>query len=177
MRHQAPDAKGIWVAGQYVGAAAAVRRNVFLALGGYRELLHHMAEERDFCLRMLDAGFVVRMGRADLIYHHESPVRKLNWNRRYGRRNDLLNAACNVPFPAVLFHFPGTILSGSLYGLKHQCLFETLRGYLLFTWVIKAAWRERKPVAVNTYLVAQRLKRKRWCRLEEVESELNPLRI
>ena len=177
VRHQAPDAKGIWVAGQYVGAAAAVRRNVFLALGGYRELLHHMAEERDFCLRMLDAGFVVRMGRADLIYHHESPVRKLNWNRRYGRRNDLLNAACNVPFPAVLFHFPGTILSGSLYGLKHQCLFETLRGYLLFTWVIKAAWRERKPVAVNTYRVAQRLKRKRWCRLEEVESELNPLRI
>ena len=175
VRHRAPEAEGVWVAGQFVGAAAALRRDVFLALGGYRELLQHMAEERDYCLRMLDAGFVVKMGRADLINHYESPIRKSNWNRRFGRRNDLLNAVCNIPFPQVLVHFPGTMLSGALYGARNGCLIETLKGYLLFASVARSAWAERKPVAQETYRLARLLKRQRWCRLEKIESRLPAL--
>ena len=175
--HQAPDQEGIWVAGQFVGAAVALRRNVFLALGGYRELLLHMGEERDYSVRMLDAGYVVRLGTSDLIHHYASPTRQTKWNRRYTRRNDLVSAICNVPFPQLLAHVPGTILSGAFSGARNCCLWETLEGYFLFLTIYRKAWSERQPVAAGTYKALRLLKRCSCCRYETIEPLLSPLRF
>jgi len=74
-RQVAPDAVDRWCANVYVGTAHALRRDVFLALGGYRGEFRHMTEEYDLCLRLYGSGHVVRLGRADLLHHLESPKR------------------------------------------------------------------------------------------------------
>jgi GT2 family glycosyltransferase len=91
--HQrAPVAHGRWATPVFRGTAHALRRDVFLRLGGYRGSIVHQGEEIDFALRMLDGGFVVRLGNADPIHHFESPSRSMRRMEFYFRRNEILLA-------------------------------------------------------------------------------------
>jgi glycosyltransferase involved in cell wall biosynthesis len=173
--HQPPESSGVWVTSGYTGTAAAWRKDIFLALGGYSELVLHMSEERDFCVRLLDAGFVIKLGRADLIRHYQSPVRPLRWNRMMQRRNDLIHTISNVPFPEVLPHFVGTILSGLIFGIRNRCVAETIAGYFEFLRVFKAAIKSRDPVSRQTYHLFRELNQRGFCKLEEIERRLAPL--
>jgi GT2 family glycosyltransferase len=87
-------------------------------LGGYREELFYMGEESDYCLRMLQAGYVTRLGRADPVAHHESAHRSTERMDFYGRRNDIIYAWQNVPMPYLPLHLGATILHGSVYAVR-----------------------------------------------------------
>ena len=85
------------------GALMMVRRDDFLALGGFAERLWMYGEEADYCLRALDRGRVVLHPGSALRHElghasgpHQSPVR-LYWPSR----NRLINAARHLP-PAAL---------------------------------------------------------------------------
>ncbi len=87
---RAPRDDGIYVTCTFVGTAHALRRDVFLQVGGYKENLVQQGEEADYCIRMLEAGYFVRLGRSDLIHHFVSPKRDLTRLHYYGTRNYLL---------------------------------------------------------------------------------------
>jgi glycosyltransferase involved in cell wall biosynthesis len=158
VNQRAPDERAMWITDAYVGTAHAVRRDVFLALEGYREHLIHQGEEMDFCVRMLESGFVVRLGSASPIRHYESARRDLSRMDRYGARNAVLFAWQNCPTPLLSLHLAVTTL---------RCLFWTVEpkrlrfrvggiiaGYLAFGQHI------RKPVSLRTYLLFRRLKKR-----------------
>ena len=86
----------------YVGCAHAIRRQVVLDLGGYRDFFVHQGEERDLCVRMIDRGF--RIAQIDIppIVHSVSPQRSHLWIERYAIRNTLLFDVINVPIQFVL---------------------------------------------------------------------------
>jgi glycosyltransferase involved in cell wall biosynthesis len=176
VRQRPPEAKAIYVTHAFVGAAHAVRRDLFLKLGGFREHFFYMGEEGDFCIRMLGQGYVVRLGCADPIHHLESRRRNLSRAGFSGRRNDILFAWHNVPFSRLPIHLVGTTVNGIRTALTQGCFWSMLRG----TWNgYVGCWKhrhEREQVSASTYRLYRRLKKEGPARLEDVERLLAPLR-
>jgi GT2 family glycosyltransferase len=146
-----PNADAIYLAESFVGTAYAVRRELFNRLGGYREFFFHQGEEEDFSIRMLDAGFVVRLGSSDPIHHFESENRDNTRINLYGRRNNILFTWCNVPLPFFLAHLPATTVNGFRIGLRQGKLGVHVRGLAMGFAGIVRHFRQRKPVRGITY--------------------------
>ena len=91
----------------YIGFAHLIRRSAFLEVGGYRALFRFHGEEKDCCLRLMDAGY-------DIVYLPEPPVahmteptgRNIKRYLRYVIRNDCLGAMFNQPLPLALVTVP-----------------------------------------------------------------------
>ena len=171
---QAPDANDCWITDSYIGTAHAVRRDVFLELGGYREGLVHQGEERDFCLRMLAAGHVVRLGRADTIYHYESPKRDLSRMDYHGRRNDILFAWHLVPLPVLPLHLAGTTINGVRSAWQAGRAGSMLKGMLAGYVGGAQAWRDRAAVSAALYRLYRQIKKRGPVRLDAIRSALPP---
>ena len=175
IRGRAPSHDQIYACPAFLGASYAIKRDVFLTHRGYREALFYMNEERDICNRMLDGGYVVRLGMADPLHHHASPIRNVWKQRMLERRNNLCQVYWDIPMPDAIYHFPGTIASGLLFGIKNRCLTSTLAGY----WKAPAhCWKSRSPrtpVSSRTYRLMRKFSRERILPLSQLESQLPPL--
>jgi GT2 family glycosyltransferase len=175
-RQHAPDAHARWVADTYIGTAHALRRDVFNAVGGYRTSFVHMVEEPEFCLRMLAAGYVVRLGRAPALHHLESPSRVFGRNVRLLVRNQLLDAWHNTPgrylpgragrilarsaIDSVRWRHPGAAAGGAWEALR-----DAARGD-----------DPRAPVADDVWRLLVHLRKRGPVPLEAIVSRLPPLR-
>lgn len=156
-RVSTPAGDGVFLTSEFTGTATAVRRDVFSAVGGFRESFFHQGEERDFCLRMLEAGWVVRAGRADPIHHYLSPARDLRRMDLYGRRNAILCAWYNEPLPAALVRFAEISAIGISSGVRVGRPLNALRGLGLG---YRDCWRERaerRPVRPSVNHAFRRL--------------------
>ena len=153
----------------FVGTAYAIRRNLFLALGGFREVLIGYLEESDFCIRLLDHGHFVQTVSTEPIQHFESPKRN---NRRIAvlsYRNDVLFAALNVPWLALFPHLAVTTLKGLFKGFRRGHPLWAMEGLLRGYAAALANLCQRRPVKMTTYRQFRFLKRqelqryKRYC--------------
>jgi glycosyltransferase involved in cell wall biosynthesis len=172
---QAPDAKRIYVCETFIGTAHALRREAFLAVGGYRPTLFHQGEEGDLAIRLLARGAVVRLGRAEPLHHFESPRRDYRRLDVQARRNDILFAMYNVPWPWLPVHLAGTTAKGLWFGLRSGRFRWSLEGCLA-GW--RDAWRlrhDRLPVPPAIYRLSRRLRKRGPVPLEEVVPHLPPL--
>ena len=175
VRQQVPANEGIFVTDSFIGTAHAVRRDLFLQVGGYRDCLVHQGEEMDFCLRLLEAGYVVRMGRGDPINHLESPRRDFRRMDFYGRRNDILFVWHNVPIQYLLLHAIATSINGIVSGIRVGRILSMLRGTLSGYANCVKRWKDRKPVDPTIYRLSRRLKKRGPQSLESVVRLLRPI--
>ena len=149
---QAPSSDGVFVSGWFIGTAHALRKDVFLRVGGYRDCLFHHGEEMDYSIRMLQAGYVIRLGHGDVIHHMESPRRDAERVDYFGRRNDVLFAWHNVPMPYLPVHMAGTTVNGiktawRVGRLSRKMIRGMLSGYA-DCW---QRWKMREPVPPAIY--------------------------
>lgn len=169
---RAPDTNGIYAAYSYIGTAHAVRKDLFLGLGGYRELLIHQSEEEDYCARLLNAGYIVRCGTADPIHHFESPRR--SWTRMdyFGARNKVMYAWNNVPFPFFPMHLAVTTFMTSIYARHPARCLTRVRGVTAAYARCLTGQADRRPVAPSVYRLSRELKRRGAVPLHEIEPRL-----
>jgi glycosyltransferase involved in cell wall biosynthesis len=176
VKQHAPDANGVYAAYTYIGTAHALRRDLFLALGGYREILIHQSEEEDYCVRLLDAGYVTRYGRADPIHHTESPRR--SWTRMdyFGARNKVMYAWNNVPWPYFPMHLAVTTCMTSIFAREPARCLTRVRGVLAAYTICGTGRGDRRPVRPVVYRLSRELKRRGAVPLGEIEARLRVLR-
>lgn len=91
----------------FIGFAHLVRRSSFMVAGGYRRSLVFYGEEKDFCVRLMDAGFHVLYLPDALVAHIPDPSgRSPRRYVRYAIRNDCLTSLYSEPLPYVLAGLP-----------------------------------------------------------------------
>lgn len=101
-----PATKPVFVP-TFIGFAHLVRRDAFLAIGGYREEFEFYSEEKDLTLRLLDTGLHVVYLPSALVAHVPDPAgRSPQRYLRHVARNDCLMALYNDPLPRVLWMLP-----------------------------------------------------------------------
>ncbi len=176
IRCRAPDRDKPWVLEGFIGTAHALRRDLFLSLGGYREVLFHQGEEQDFCIRLLQAGYVVRAGSAAPIHHYQSPARSRKRMVVYAARNSVLYGWHNVPWMRLPVHLAGSIFRLVQFGIRVRHPIWVLEGILRGFGVAAKEVQARRPVSPRTYRLLRFLRRHGAVPLPDIESRLEPLR-
>jgi glycosyltransferase involved in cell wall biosynthesis len=172
VHQKAPRPDGIYINYDFIGTAHAVRRDLFLGLGGYREILIHQGEEEDFCMRLMNAGYVTRCGNADPIHHFESPRR--SWTRMdyFGARNKVLYAWHNVPFPSVIGHLGAATANALLRALRPNRFWTRFRGVMAAYGLVFTGNCDRQPITPQIYQLSRILRTRQAITLEEIEDLL-----
>jgi len=124
--------------------------------------------------RMLQAGYVVRLGRADPIHHFESPRRDFRRMDLYGQRNLVLYVWYNVPWPEFPVNLMATSFLGLSLGVRVRRPWRAVRGQAMGYAAIIKQWRQRQPVSRQVYRLNRSIKRKPQP-LEQIEMFLPPI--
>jgi glycosyltransferase involved in cell wall biosynthesis len=155
----ARDGDHTYITNDFIGTAHALRKDIFLAIGGYRASLMHQGEEQDFCIRMLDSGYFVRLGSADPIHHFESPRRDFSKMDYYGARNPIYFLYQNAPLRFLVPYLLASTLLVLLWTLKPDRFRNRLKAVMDAYVACFLGRVPRKPVSHETYLLFRRLKK------------------
>ncbi|MGH9312872.1 MAG: glycosyltransferase family 2 protein [Vicinamibacterales bacterium] len=137
----------------FIGFAHLLRRDVFVAVGGYRASFGYYGEEKEFCLRLLDAGFSVAYLPDARVAHLADPAtRNAVRYLRYVVRNDCLGALYNDPLTRLAWTLPARL---ALYFRMRRAWKIADRGGLF--WIVRElvagladVRRHRRPVKRST---------------------------
>jgi len=125
----------------FTGFAHVVRRDLFVALGGYRERFVFYGEEKEFCLRLLESGHRTVLLEGSPVAHHCDPAgRSRSRYLRYVTRNDCLDAVYNQPLPRALWIVPARLM---LYFKMRRAW--AVRDPFGWCWVVADLVREARP--------------------------------
>lgn len=176
--HQrAPSPEGVYVLAEYLGASHAIRRSVFLAIGGYREEVFQYGEEGDVCLRMLELGYVCRAGTSAPIHHLESLSRNAARQNQLGPRNNVYLAYCNAPTLFLLPNLISTSVRGLSWGVREGTLKNSAIGLYQGYRMLLSRRSSRRPVIRKAFATFRHLRglSGRAATLAQLERSLPPL--
>lgn len=146
----------------YIGFAHLIRRSAFRSVGGYRADLVFYGEEKDLCIRLLEAGHLIVYLPDARVAHVPDPAGRDPV--RYVRqviRNDFLSSLYNDPWPLVVVSLPVRLWRYRQMTARIPRGDEDGYGWLLRE--LRRAWpsvaANRRPVSWHTIREWRRLSR------------------
>ena len=146
----------------FIGFAHLLRREVFMAVGGYRNSFVFYGEEKEFCLRLIDAGYrTVYLPDALVIHQPDQAGRSQQRYLRYVTRNDCLATLYNEPLHRLAWLLPARF--ALYFRMRRAWKTDDPWGW---AWIVAELWRnagavyrERKPVSPATVALWKRLRK------------------
>src|SRR5581483_419563 len=146
----------------FIGFAHVLRRDVFLRLGGYREAFQFYGEEKEYCLRLMNAGYeVVYLPEARAVHVPHPASRSQSRYVRLTIRNDCFGALVNEPLPLPLLTVP--VRLSRYLSMRRNAGMRDPGGLM---WIVgelmksfPAIVRSRRPVTWATLREWRRLRR------------------
>jgi GT2 family glycosyltransferase len=96
----------------FLACGAVVRRDAFLAAGGFDDVVFFMGEEERLALDLVACGWGLAYVDSVVAHHHPSPVRDPEQREVRRRRNELLTAVQRRPWPVVAGEVTDQLRSG-----------------------------------------------------------------
>jgi GT2 family glycosyltransferase len=174
-RHLAPDREHVWVGHRFTGAAHALRRELFLKLGGFRESLVHFGEEDDYAIRLLAAGYVTRQSSSDPGYHKVSPLRNFPRERFWAARNVIYWSWLNLPARKLPLRLAGVTVREGVYAMRYRLPWTTLKGLARGYRDSLFRGSERKPIPLDVYNLWLEIRTRGMVKLDEILGRLPPM--
>jgi Predicted glycosyltransferases len=157
----------------FTGYAYLLRRETYLSIGGYREEFFYMGEEKECCLRLMDAGYkIIYLPDARVAHIADSSGRNHGRFIRLTVRNDCLSSLYNDPLLLMTVTVPFRLYS--YFKMKRGLKVDDPAG---FGWIVRQlfsylpeVWRARRPVKWATIKRWRQLRRE-WPRYQASEAE------
>jgi GT2 family glycosyltransferase len=145
----------------FIGFAHLLRREVFSEIGGYRESFEFYGEEKDFCLRLIDAGYrTVYLPDALVVHEPDQAGRSKQRYLRYVTRNDCLNALYNEPWRRLVWVLPARL--ALFFRMRRAWEVDDPWGW---AWIVRELvanspriLRDRRPVSSETVRLWKQLR-------------------
>lgn len=166
-----------WVTHAFPGGASAIRRDLFLSLGGFQVHLFQWGEEAEFSQRMLNAGRVVRLAMTDPIHHFPATEgRHKRGKNVWLYRNMILASWYTAPLPLLIPLLGLQTARGIIRGASNiRQLPIAIEGILRGYASCFARLSKRTPISLQTFRLFLELNRRRFVPYEEIVDRLVPL--
>jgi GT2 family glycosyltransferase len=148
-------------AAMFIGCGHVLRLEAVRRLSGYAAFPGpYGGEEKDLCLRLLDAGYhVVKMPGVH-VWHDKSPTqRDVAAQHRSGVCNDLTLTLRRTPLVLLPFALGWKMVGHLRFAAKTRLLDQYIAGVRLALRSFPAIWRDRHPVRIRTLQRFSRLAR------------------
>ncbi len=146
----------------FIGFAHLVRQDAFVTLGGFRQQLIINGEERELCLRALDAGWhVVYLPEARVAHLADPAGRDVRRYLHLTVRNGVLSSIYNDPLPLLVVRVPMRLRA--YFSMRRGTKVHDPNGFrTILGWIardLRAALAQRHAVRWSTIREWRRLTR------------------
>ena len=139
---------------EFRGGANALRLDVFHDLGKYSGI-GRQNEERGYCVRMLDAGYVVRCADVAPVHHYPDRIATKETIAYHAAKNSILYTWQHVPLVYLVPNFLGNAINHLRNGWRLGCVWRALAGMASGLWALPKL--RRRPISTATYGLSRAL--------------------
>lgn len=144
----------------FPGGSNAMRRQVFLKLGGYGGS-GRQAEEQTLAVRLLNQGYVIRhSSTAEIDHYPQRQFEDRGLRLYYGTRNALLYGTLYIPWRHLPNYYLTALLIRGKVAVKYGCMGSLLRGIATGTYDSLRLLKQRSAVSSQAYLLSRQLVKK-----------------